>query len=300
MSAFDVINLDKLPAPQFVEALDAEIILAEMKADLIARAPELANILALESALTVKILETCAYRELLLRQRVNDAGRAVMLAFATAADLENLGALFGVSRAIIQMADPNATPPVPEILEDDPRLRTRIQLALEGFSTAGPTGAYTFHGLSADPDVKDVGVVSPAPGEVEITVLSTIGDGTPDGALITSVYTALNADDVRPLTDLVTVKAASITGYTVDATLTLYEGPDSALVMAAAQTALTAFVEAHHRLGHDITISGLHAALHQTGVQKVSLSSPVADRVVASDEAAHCTSATIAFGGRDV
>ena len=37
------------------------------------------------------ILEVAAYRELLLRQRINDASRAVMLAFATGADLEHLG-----------------------------------------------------------------------------------------------------------------------------------------------------------------------------------------------------------------
>lgn len=300
MSGFDAINLAKLPAPAMVEDLDFELILAEMRADLIERAPELEEVLALESELTIKLLETCAYREVLLRARVNDAGRAVMLAFATGADLDNLGALFGVLRQVIQEADLAANPPVPEIREDDNDYRTRIQLALEGFSTAGPVGAYTFHGLSADPDVKDVGIASPQPGEVEITVLSRIGDGTPVPALITTVETVLNADDVRPLTDLVAVKAATITAYTVEAALTLYDGPDSALVMAAAETAVEAYVEAHHLLGHDITVSGLHAALHQSGVQNVALSAPAADLVIAPDTAAHCTSITITFGGRDV
>lgn len=300
MSAFDAINLDKLPAPKLVEELDAEMILTEMKADLITRAPELAGVMALESSVAVKILEGCAYRELLLRARVNDAGRAVMLAFATGSDLDHIGARYNVQRAVVQQADPAATPPVPEVLEEDTRLRHRIQLALEGLSTAGPTGAYTFHGLSADPDVKDIGIASFVPGQVDVTVLSRLGDGTPSVELIAAVTDALNDEDVRPLTDLIDVQPATITAYTVDAILTLFDGPDSALVVAAAQTAVQTYVEDHHRLGHDITISGLHAALHQAGVQNVALTLPAADLVIAPDTAAYCTGIAIAFGGRDV
>lgn len=300
MSAFDAINLDKLPAPKLVEELDAETILTDMKADLIARAPELAGVMDLESSVAVKILEGCAYRELLLRARVNDAGRAVMLAFATGSDLDHIGARYNVQRAVVQQADPDATPPVPEVLEEDTRLRHRIQLALEGLSTAGPTGAYTFHGLSADPDVKDIGIASSVPGQVDVTVLSRLGDGTPSVELITAVTNALNDEDVRPLTDLIDVQPATITAYTVDAILTLFDGPDSALVVAAAQAAVQTYVEDHHRLGHDITISGLHAALHQAGVQNVALTLPAADLEIAPDTAAYCTSIAIAFGGRDV
>lgn len=299
MSVFSAINLADLPAPDVVETLDYESILADLKADLVMRHPGLAEALSLESEPVVKLLEVVAYREIMLRQRVNDAARANMLAFSVGADLENLGALFGVSRGVIQEANPSTIPPVPAIVEDDTRLRTRIQLALEGFSTAGPVGAYTFWGLSASPDVKDVAVISPAPGQVEITVLSRIGDGAPSGALIATVASALNADDVRPLTDQVIVKAASITAYSVEASLTLYDGPDSALVVAAANAAVATYVEDNHRLGRDITVSGLHAALHQSGVQNVVLAAPAASLVIAADTAAHCTSITITFGGRD-
>lgn len=299
MSVFSAINLADLPAPNVVETLDYESILADIKADLVMRHPDLAEAISLESEPVVKLLEVVAYREIVLRQRVNDAARANMLAFSVGADLENLGALFGVARGVIQEADLSAIPPVAAILEGDTRLRTRIQLALEGFSTAGPVGAYTFWGLSASPDVKDVGVISPAPGQVEVTVLSRIGDGAPSGALIATVASALNAEDVRPLTDQVIVKAATITAYTVEASLTLYDGPDSALVVAAANAAVATYVNDNHRLGRDITVSGLHAALHQSGVQNVTLTAPAASLVIAADTAAHCTSITIIFGGRD-
>ena len=91
-------DLATLPAPQIIEPLDFEQILADLKADILDRAPELAEVLALESDPIVKLLEACAYRELLYRARVNDAARAHLLAFATGGDLDHLAAQYGVTR----------------------------------------------------------------------------------------------------------------------------------------------------------------------------------------------------------
>jgi len=300
MSAFTAINLDKLPAPEVIERKDFETILAEIKAWLIAREPGLELILSLESEPIAKVLEAWAYREMLLRAEFDDAGRGNMLAFATGAQLDHLAAFYGVTRQIVQEGDESAVPPVPELLENDARFRSRVQLALEGFTTAGPRGSYVFWGLSASPLVKDIGVESPMPGQVLVTVLGAEGDGTPAAAVLTAVETQLNDEDVRPLTDQVVVQAAAITAYDLDASLTLYEGPDAEVVRQAAEDAVTAYVAEHHRLGHDITISGLHAALHQSGVQKVTLTSPAADIVVATSQAAHCSSIDVIVGGRDV
>ena len=80
-----VIDLSQLPAPDVVETLDFEAILAERKATLISLYPEdeqeaIARTLTLESEPLVKYLEENAYREVILRQRINDAAKAVMLA----------------------------------------------------------------------------------------------------------------------------------------------------------------------------------------------------------------------------
>ena len=47
--------------------------------------------------------------------------------------------------------------------ETDDHLRTRIQAAPNQFSVAGPTGAYRFFAISADPSIIDAQIVSPAP-----------------------------------------------------------------------------------------------------------------------------------------
>jgi len=249
MSGYSAIDLSLLPVPDVVETLDYEVILAAMKADLAARAPDLAAVLALESEPLVKLLEVCAYREVLIRARVNDAAQAVTLARATGTDLDNLAALFGVARLVISPGNPSAVPPVAPTLESDADLRRRAQLALEGFSTAGPEGAYVFHALSADADVLDVSATSPSAGDVLVTVLSRTGSGTAPAPLLATVQAALNADDVRPLCDNVVVQSAAIVSYAITATLYFYPGPDSAVVMAAAQAAASdlAFRRPDHR-----------------------------------------------------
>ena len=300
MSGFSAIDLSLLPAPDVIETIAYADILSALRNDLLARAPELTAALALESEPINKLLEVCAYRETIIRARVNDAGRAVMLAYATGGDLDHMAAFFGVARLLVSPADPDATPPVAAVYETDARLRTRTQLALEGYTSAGPVGAYVFHSLSASALVKDVGVVSPLPGEVLVTVLSTEADGTPDPALLALVDAALNAEEVRPLTDLVTIQAATILEYEVEAELTYYSGPDPTVVEAAALAALETYTDEHHRLGHDITLSGIYAALHQPGVQNVVLTAPLADIEVDGDEAAYCTAITLTSGGEDL
>ncbi len=295
MSNYTPTDLSPLPAPDVVETLSFETILAEMLADLRTRDPVFTALV--ESDPAYKILEVAAYRELLIRQRVNDGARAVMLAYATGSNLEQLAALFGVTRKLIDAGDANAVPPVPATYETDASLRYRTQLALEGLSTAGPVGAYQFHALAVN-GVKDVGVQGPPdtdPGDVLVTILSDDGNGTADSNLIAAVEAALNGEDVRPLTDQVTVQSATITTYEIVATLYIPTGPDPELVRAASLASVQAYVAAQHKVGADIRLSALYAALHVGGVERVTLSSPgiATDLVCDAEHAPFCTDITL-------
>lgn len=296
--SFTAVDLSKLEAPAVVESIDFEAIFSEMMADLRSRAPEFDALV--ESDPAYKILEVAAYREMLLRQRVNDGAQAVMLAYAAGVDLDQIAANYNLERLVIVAADPDANPPTEAVLETDADLRRRVQLSFEGFSVAGPVGAYIFHALGADADVLDASVDSPSPGVVVVTVLSRSGDGSASPGLVAAVDAVLSSDDVRPLTDEVIVQGASIVNFAVEAELTIYPGPDSAVVLAQAESALGDYIEAQQRLGRDVTRSGLFAALHQSGVQNVSLISPIADVVIAMSEAAYCTGKTVSVVGTDV
>ena len=91
------IDLSKLPAPQLIEELDYESILSQMRTKMREICPEWTGY-ELESDPANKILEVAAYREMLLRQRVNEAARSVMIAFATGSDLDHLAAFYPEER----------------------------------------------------------------------------------------------------------------------------------------------------------------------------------------------------------
>lgn len=297
MSTFTAIDISKLPAPNVVEEISFEQIFELMLADLKARDPSFTAMT--ESDPAYKILQVAAFREVLIRQRVNEACRAVMLPYANDGDLDNLGALLNVPRLLVDPGNPDAIPPVPATMESNTDFRRRIQLSPEGFSTAGPEGAYIFHALSATGSVLDASAISPSPGNVTVTVLSRVGDGTADSGLVSAVNQALSSESVRPLTDSVSVQSATIIDYTVNATLYFYSGPGNEEVLANAQAAIESYTADGHRLGIDVTLSGIYAALHQPGVQRVELASPSANISVDKTKAAFCTAIAIASGNLD-
>ena len=291
MSTFTAVDLSRLPALDLIETLDFEVIVTRLLADLRARDPAFDALV--ESDPAFKQLEVDAYAELLVRQRINEAARSVMLAYARGTALDHIAAGYNVERLLITPADPHAYPPVAAEYEADNDLRRRVLLSFEGFSTAGPEGAYLFHSLSAHPDVRDASAYSPTPGVVVVTIQSRSGQGEPSPAVLAAVATALSADDVRPLTDQVQVQAAEIVNYTIDAELLLWPGPDASVVLAAANANLDTLIARQQRLGHGITRSALFAALHVEGVQNVALASPASDVAIAPTQAAYCTGRSI-------
>lgn len=299
-----MIDLSQLPAPDIVEVIDFEQLLAIRKARLIAAVPEtqrdaIASTLELDSEPLTILLQESAYTELVLRQRINEAARATMLAYASGSDLDNRAADYDVQRLLITPADPDAIPPVEAEWESDDRLRYRCQMALKGLSVAGSRGAYVFHALSASPLVGDVAVDSPQPGTVRVTILPTNHHEAPT-ALLDTVNAYLSADERRPLTDSVQVQSASLVDFIVTATLQVYPGPSPTPVLTAARSALDKYLSSVSRIGYDITLSGLYAALHQSGVQRVQLEAPLADVVVNATSAARCTDITLTVGTTDV
>ena len=299
-----IIDLNQLPAPDVVEELDFETILAERKATLISLYPEdqqeaVARTLTLESEPLVKLLEENAYRELIWRQRVNEAARAVMLACAAGNDLDVIGANYNTTRRLTSPAEDSTIPPTPAVMESDTDYRLRIQQAFEGLSVAGSVGAYQYHGRSADGRVADISVTSPSPACVTISVLSRENNGVASEDLLAVVRNALIGEDVRPVADRVTVQSAAIVEYQINATLYLYPGPESEPIRAAAVKKLEAYITAQHRLGRDIRLSAIYAALHVEGVQRVELAAPLADIVLNSTQASFCTEYRVVTGGSD-
>lgn len=100
--------------------------------------------------------------------------------------------------------------------EGDERYRERIRLAPASLSTAGPESAYRFFALSADPDIIDVAVDSPADQPNVINIYPLMKGGTlPDEDVLQKILDVLG-DDVRPMTDQVNALAPAAVEYEIE------------------------------------------------------------------------------------
>ena len=288
------IDLSKLARPDAIEVLSYEQILAEIKADFIARWPDYSD--EPHDPIT-KVLEVAALRELVVRQSHNEKASQVMLAFAKGSNLDALGALpwLQVERLLVVPADNSQTPPVSAKYESDDDFRKRLLLAYSQLSTAGSIASYEFHARAASGLVKDVAVKSLTPGEVLVTILSADGNGVADSTLQGVVLQALNADKVRPLTDYVTVQSVQVVNYSVNATLSIYAGASGSVVLAAANKQLASFIEQRRKIGLDITLSGLYASLHVKGVQGVVLTGFDNDLLISDVQVAYCVAINLSL-----
>ncbi|HFQ9322397.1 TPA: baseplate J/gp47 family protein [Escherichia coli] len=294
------IDLSELPPPEVIAALDYEVILSDVKAQMVSAYPEdqqdaIAAAMELESEPLNVIAQVIAYRELLLRQLVNDGAAACMLSHAVSTDLDNLAANNNTERLIVT----EATDTTDAEMESDSKLRLRAQAAFEGLSVAGPTAAYEYFARSASGKVADAKASSPAPAEVIVSVLSSEGDGTASAELIATVNAALSDDSVRPVGDRLTVQSAEIVDYEIAATLYFYPGPESEPIADAAEEALQSWLADQGSIGRDVARSAIMAALHVQGVQRVEVQLPPANVVISDTQAARCTSVTITKGGTD-
>ena len=205
-------DLASLPTPAVIETLSFETIFTELQTEFQSRYPDYSALLASDPA--VKLLEVAAYREVLLRNRINAAAKASLLAFATGSDLDHLAAFYGVTRLLN---------------ENDEALRLRTRQRIIGFANAGGAAHYRYWALSASPDVADVEVDSPAPGRVRISVLAKEGvqaEGTTvSDTVLAAVRAVVLRDDIRVLTDTIEVVPAELIPVTVAARLWLY--PDA-------------------------------------------------------------------------
>ena len=215
-------------------------------------------------------MEIAAYRELLLRQRINQAAKANLLAFATESDLDNLAAFYGITRLEN---------------ETDNELRTRTQAKIVGWSSAGSREAYKFHALNSDPRVKEANADSPEPGLVRISILSKENNGVVSEDLLEAVNDYMQRDDIRMLTDTVQVVPCNLIDIDVKAKITLM----SSTPIEFLSTIKTSFKNAFAKiagLGVSISRSWIISNLFLDGVKDVQLLSPISDVEVSEIECA--------------
>jgi phage-related baseplate assembly protein len=268
---FADIDFSRLTPPDAVAPLDYETIFnarrdrfLELWEIVRAENPALPDYdtLVLETDPVAVVLQEAAYRELVLRQHINDSYLAATLPYATGHHLDTVAALYAVQR-------------LPG--ESDERLRCRAQLAPEALSVAGTVGGYIFHALTVAPELHSVDVRSPRPGVVEVTCSMGGSDPRPSDEVLSRVHVHLVDEDRAPLTDMVTVRPPTITRLQVDAELRINNAPARTAVLAEARAALDEHMVGIRGVDKPVYRSGIVAALHVPGVSSVVLREPMAD-----------------------
>lgn len=151
-----------------------------------------------------------------------------------------------------------------------------LRLSMDGYSCAGARGGYIYFAKQVDTKIADVIAASPTPGVVKLYVL--MDDGTPaTEEMKERVLAACSADDVRPLTDFVSVEDPEQVSYNVR--LTYYIQDDTeisaeelALAVAGKVGEFTDWQSA--KLGRDINPSRLISMLMETGIKRVEVEEP--------------------------
>lgn len=219
-----------------------------------------------------------AFREGLVRQRVNEAALATFLIFAQGADLDARAAEYNTLRAAG---------------ESDASLRLRALLAWENLSIGGSFGGYEYQARSVTPaDILDCAVYGyndapgVAKGEVRIVLTGTGGQGIVPASILSRVsqrFTGAATRAVRKVNDWpISVAPAAIVPYAVDATLVIPQGADPATVLAAQQAAVMQYAGGRFRIGSFVDASSLSAALvgsNSNAVRAAILRAPFAGPV---------------------
>ena len=208
-----------------------------------------------------RVVLASAYREMLIRQEMNEQAKGLTLAHAFGSQLDHIGVTY--------YRNPDGSPILRRAGELDDDYRARLQESPEGLSVAGPEGAYRFHARNASQEVKDVSVESPQPCEIDLFVLGRTGDGQAGPGLLQAVDTYLKP--FRPFGDRVRVRSAEIVRYAVNATVFVSSELDPAMALGVAEKRAKAYVAQMHKLGGQVVRSAVDAALTVEGVTEVVL-----------------------------
>lgn len=183
-------------------------------------------------------------------------------------------------------------------VESDDSLRERIFLAPSSYSVAGPIDAYIFWTKSYKSSISDVYVYSPTPGDVEIYII--LQDGVlPNKAFLENLSDFLANKKIRPLTDNVTVNAASVIYFEIN--LTYYISDNNISHVAQIRDNVTNAVENYinwqkSRIGRDINSSELIKRIVEAGAKRVDMITPIFTKID-KNEVAICINSIINYGG---
>lgn len=334
-SRFSVIRPDLLPTMRVLQQVDIERNIQDRLAQLVTiwnkyDPPNAAqyDVGGLEFD-PIKInIELNALFEGMVRDRVNQAARAITLAFAVGSDLDAIASRYpyGVPRKTKAAGTWNG----PGDAEPDSVYKTRVWLSPNILSLSGPGQAvyesYKFWALSApmpttEGPIKDASAFTkPHTGNVYLVVLpanpiNTTWEVDPVYPNIWKLTTGSNVVPTRPqlsaiyqyitapymgrmgLTDVLYMQKPKVINTTIDIDIWSFPSVDRVTLMNSTAAAVGQLIVDINWLGADLTTLSLDAALSQAGAYNRVVNSPTQDIIVGPSGTVNVTGARLRFMG---
>lgn len=183
--------------------------------------------------------------------------------------------------------------------ESDESFAARIFIAPGKYSTAGSRNGYEYHVQDYSSAIGGVHVSSDqAAGTVDIVFV--MADGSlPSAEMISAMSQHMSAETLRPMNDLVTVRAPAEVKYTVSLTYYINQSDNNraAAIQQAVSAAVDSYIAWQRKIGRDINPSKLLALVMGAGAKRAQITAPIFTAIPADSIAAIDGTASITYGG---
>ncbi|HYE80884.1 MAG TPA: baseplate J/gp47 family protein [Clostridia bacterium] len=179
--------------------------------------------------------------------------------------------------------------------------RERIRLSSDSYSTAGPEGGYIYWAKTADINIADVGILSPAPLEIVVVVLMKDGE-LPAQSVLDTVLAAVTPKNRRPMSDLVTAAAATVDTYNINLTyyISAERNAEEAVIRSLIEDdggSIDQYIAWQHaKLKRAVNPDTLKNLMLVAGAFRVDITSPVYT-AVAEGHVAKAGTINVVYGG---
>ncbi len=269
-------RLSQLPAPAAIEETDFEGIFARKKAALTALCPEsiretVAQTLELESEPLTIDLQQQAYQELLVRNRINEAVKANLLAYAQGSDLRPHRRPIRTFTQNHPCRRPRREP------AGCRRIRNRRRIPRPRPSPSRKIRRRAAHRIRSPrhrrtPKITHARAVRRAAGTVKVYIKTQ--SGTPDETILTAAREYLPAETRRPLCDNVQVTAAQPKDAAVEYSAEYHPAANIQAERQTACEALDNLWRQNAHIGASVALSKIIGALDTPGVKKNHTAQP--------------------------
>lgn len=183
-------------------------------------------------------------------------------------------------------------------IEDDDTLKDRIYIAPSKYSVAGPEESYRYWVKTYNSNISDVLIYSDDPVDVVIEFIMNDGE-LPSESMLLGVQKFLSDEQIRPLTDRVTVKAPETVEYKVNVKYFVNQSDLKKVdtIKTAVNTAVDDYIQwQRSKIGRDINPSQLIQQMVSAGAKRVEVALPVF-QAIGKANVAKLSSKTVTYGG---